>query len=185
MAKPGFDTAPASWGPPPLTARPEGLLSSLGIQSGGKYPQHLSPELIPTYELGPWYREYNGTFRSVGPVTSATTQSGSTWLLWEVPDGEVWIVSRLTAWCTKVVNNQMSVNLYRTNNANGTKLLLGNKAITTTGVATNMMIDGGDHLPIILRPTVRVWAEIEWVTGTTGAVALDMYASMAVLIAKI
>jgi hypothetical protein len=175
---------PQGWGPPPLTARPEGLLSSLGIQSGGKYPQHLAGDLLPTYELGPWYREYNGTFRS-GTVDWQGTQAGEEAVLFEVPDGEVWILNRFSAWWDKAVNNQMGCTFYRQNNAGGTRLVLGQAELANNAAARLWVYANPGNLPIILRPTVQVGGRIDWLTGGISGTNIPISWQISVTICKI
>lgn len=152
---------PGAWGEPPLTARPEGLLSTLGIQSGGRYPQHLEANLVPTYELGDWYREYNQTFRTVTVSPGAGLAKGSfvdTTLA--VPDGEIWIVNRIGCLITSAfaAASRSTWILVRTNNADGTilpltdSLTIENQAAPSSGFG---LLSGRD-LPIILRPTVKL-----------------------------
>lgn len=160
----GFRDAPASWGPPPLTARPEGLLDSLGIQSGGKYPQTLNEQLQPTYELGPWYREYEQKFRSADTGALGLTTAGTyvdTGL--QVPDGEIWIVNRIgieISWPQGGLTGQGKFQLVRTNNANATILAVSspqpffhNAAATTP---TQRIVLGLDYPPLLMRPTVKL-----------------------------
>lgn len=184
MARGGNDPAPASWGAPPLTARPEGLLSTLGIQSGGRYPQHLLSDLQPVYELGPWYREYNGTFRS-GTVDWQNTQKGEEATLFQVPDGEIWIVNRLNVFWEKVVNNQMGAVVFRQNNAGGTRLVLAEAQSTNTAATTMHAYANPGVLPIILRPTVEMVAQITWLTGTISGTNITLNWQIALTIGKI
>lgn len=182
----GKDPAPASWGPPPLTARPEGLLASLGIQSGGRYPQHLLPDLQPTYELGPWYREYNGTFRS-GNVAFATSPpvQGETVDLFTVPDGEIWILNRLAAKVTVPSGNRWAYYLQRVNAAGGTELVLCNATSLnwTSSPTAHTLPCYTNGPPIILRPTVTVQAVSQIASIAAGSITVNWDAS--ILICKI
>lgn len=175
MAKPGFDTAPASWGPPPLTARPEGFLSSLGIQSGGKYPQHLLPDLVPTYELGPWYREYNQTFRSITSGINLIGNAGDlidTTL--QVPDGKVWIVNRIGIRCRvnfTVTPGWGVFQLVRTNNADGTILTVSQPqrvdvASAAAPSSPGHTVLGLDYGPFLMRATVKLQIMICQLSGS-------------------
>lgn len=163
MSKNAFNEAPASWGPPPLTSRPEGLLDSLGIQSGGEYPKTLNADLQPVYELGPWYREYNQKFRSASsaPGLVAVTSTFDTGI--SVPDGEIWIVNRIGCEivCNRTASNSTAYfQLLRTNNANGTELTVSAPTpIETTNVVTaagSRVYLGLDYPPLLLRPTVKL-----------------------------
>lgn len=156
-AQPG---TPTTWGPPPLTARPEGLLASLGIQSGGQYPQHLLPDLQPTYELGDWYREFNQAFTTSGSVNLAGVGTPTEIDLISVPAGEVWIVNRIGCQITIRAASvlYMTYQLIRTNNANGTQLAVSRpvEVITPAGAIDGRAYLGLDYPPLLLRPTVKL-----------------------------
>ena len=168
---------PAAFGDPPLTARPEGLLSLLGIQSGGRYPQTLSPTLAPTFELSNWYSEYNGTFAGgvVFGSLAAPALGGKVPTTIEVPSGEIWIVNRIG--CTIDVDyvgaGEANWALIRTNNADQTELHLDywQGAVSTSA---NMHAFGARaRLPIILRPTVRLQLQYLGGTALTPTIALN------------
>jgi len=169
MARPDDPGAPASWGMPPLTARPEGLLSSLGIQSGGRYPQHLASELIPTYELGPWYREFNQQFTTVSiPATPYAISTATDYDCGiQVPAGELWIVNRGTislAFSAGAVTQTMWWTWGRTNSQDGTFLSFApdQKAEITTGAGVNYLWTAQiTEVPFLLRPTVKIrWRSV-------------------------
>jgi hypothetical protein len=76
--------------PPPLTNRPDGLLSLLGIQNSGRYPQHLAVEaLIPVLDLTRWYLESEQDFPTVTTVTGGALGFHN---MITVPEGETWVV---------------------------------------------------------------------------------------------
>lgn len=174
MSLPNKPQTPGSWGPPPLTTRPEGLLDSLGIQSGGRYPQHLNPDLQPTYELGAWYREYNQTFRSQ-TVAPGLTPAGSyvdTGIV--VPDGEIWIVNRLgcaVSWGIASNNVQGTMQLVRRNAAGSTILTVSTPQLfwlsNVATIPTQVMVLGLDYAPLIMRPSVK----LSWVFNSHAATA--------------
>lgn len=85
----------------PLNRIPRGLLDFFGIKSGGRNPQVLTEQLLPTYELNDWYNEAAATeFQASLPLIVANTNSGfSTFTGLDVPPDQVWIVragSRVT-----------------------------------------------------------------------------------------
>lgn len=82
--------------PPPLGARPEGLLALLGIQAGGRFPQHLTEELLPTAELLQWYLEQET--QEVN-ATLALTGLGSIQTVATVPNDQQWILRDCSMWC--------------------------------------------------------------------------------------
>lgn len=168
--------SPPSWGPPPLTARPEGLLASLGIQSGGQYPQHLEPNLVPTYETGAWYREFNQQFTTVSipatPYAIATATDYDTGI--QVPEGELWIVNRGTITLevfAGAATQEMTWTWGRTNNANGTFLSFMPEervSITNAAGASPAWLTGMiTTVPFLLRPTVKVrWRSVNRSTAS-------------------
>lgn len=166
---------PTSWGAPPLTARPEGLLSSLGIQSGGKYPQHLLSDLQPTYDLGFWYREYNQIFSTVAiPSTPYACTTATDYDLGiQVPDGELWVVNRIGVKLNVtggVGTDSFNWTILRTNNADGTQLPLMRTQLSPTSTAAGsfpaLLTGCLEFGPILLRASVKLrWRLVNRTTG--------------------
>lgn len=159
-AKNAFNQAPSSWGPPPLTARPEGLLDSLGIQSGGEYPVTLLRDLHPTYELGAWYREYNQTFATATATIVGDWDTGETIDTGlQVPEGQIWIVNRIG--CSIAMNalgagSQLAFQLLRTNSVNTTILAVSAPQLVQATTNPSALVLGLDYPPLLLRPTVKL-----------------------------
>lgn len=79
--------------PPPLTTRPEGLLSMLGLQTNGRYPQHFASDyLVPQLDLLPWYLESRAEIQTSFGVSTAALVVGGYQQLFAVPAQEVWIL---------------------------------------------------------------------------------------------
>lgn len=157
------------WGPPPLTSRPEGLLSSLGIQSGGRYPQHLAEDLVPVYELGAWYREFNQLFTTVSiPATPYAISTATDYDCGiQVPAGEIWIVNRGTIsmdFSAGAAAQSMYWTWGRTNSQDGTFLSFAPDQLAqiTTGAGVNYRFTAQiTEVPFLLRPTVKVrWRSV-------------------------
>lgn len=85
----GMNRDPFPGFPPPLTNRPEGLLSLLGIQTNGCYPQTLDySKLVPTLDLLGWYCEAEQDYPTATfNLTANGFQSAQT-----VPNDEQWLV---------------------------------------------------------------------------------------------
>jgi hypothetical protein len=97
-------------GVPPLNQIPWGLLDFFGIKNGGRFPQHLSDVLVPTFEMLDWYTSTKGqTVALTGTVIAASAgastknditvaSSGFQTLIVNgqiaVPDNEWWIIRR-------------------------------------------------------------------------------------------
>lgn len=75
--------------PPPLGTRPEGLLALLGIQAGGRYPQHLGEDFVPVADLIQWYLEQEATYVSA-QLTIAS--AASIQAIGTVPATEQWLL---------------------------------------------------------------------------------------------
>ncbi len=183
---------PASWGPPPLTSRPEGLLASLGIQSGGQYPQHLLPDLQPSYELGAWYREYNQIFARTA-IGAGPYSRGNLIDLFTVPVGEVWIVNRIGVYlrCTVTTGvagtaHTISWQIIRTNNADLTQIPISlprvlNVYSGSPGFDMYYCLGIEQPAPLILRPSTKVRLLCNGFSGTDthGLNATDSVANIA------
>jgi hypothetical protein len=88
--------------PPPLTTRPEGLLSMLGLQTNGSYPQHLAYEnLSPTLDLLNWYLESRAEIQSLATFAQGGV-IGAFQSLYTVPPQEVWILLAFTIQPTNI-----------------------------------------------------------------------------------
>lgn len=81
--------------PPPLTARPEGLLSLLGLQQRGQYPQHLQTDwLMSSVDLLEWYAEGKCEL-----ITNSVTVNAVGWAAGvAIPSGEYWYLRNVTFW---------------------------------------------------------------------------------------
>lgn len=190
MPLPNQPVSPGSWGPPPLTARPEGLLAALGIQSGGRYPQHLVDQLLPVYELGSWYREYNQTFRSATVNLTGTGVSGITDVGLAVPAGEIWVINRLGMLLDGATFGAGPGNwrcrLLRVNNQNGTPIAMSDELNVAVANAVNAHygVAAAEPFPIILRPTVKL--RVAWNSASVnGITAGNLLVSLGVTVCAI
>lgn len=179
-------------GPPPLTARPEGLLSSLGIQSGGRYPQHLAEDLVPVYELGGWYREHQQQFSRVA-IGAGPYSRGNIIDLFQVPAGEVWVVNRIGVYLRCTVStgvagtaHTISWQIIRTNSVDLTQLPVSlprnlNVYSGTPGFDMYYLLGPEVEMPMILRPTVKIRLLLNGFSGsdTHGLNATDSVANIA------
>jgi len=76
--------------PPPITTRPDGLLSLLGLQNNGKYPQHLDYNTLQCgLDLTRWYLEAEQDFPTFTQLWGAAVGFTS---FFTVPDGEAWVL---------------------------------------------------------------------------------------------
>lgn len=74
---------------PAVNRLPLGLLSFLGIQNGGKYPDQLLPALAPVLDLGGHYVNTNREYVTSGPVAIAALNATQ---IFTVPNGQWWYV---------------------------------------------------------------------------------------------
>jgi len=87
-------------GPPPINRLPVGLLDFLGIRAGGRNPQNLTEQLLPTLDLLRWYKDAQQflSFVSLAPLVANQNEGilpltglpGLTNGL--VPNNEAWIL---------------------------------------------------------------------------------------------
>jgi len=142
--------------PPPLTTRPEGLLSMLGLQTNGRYPQHLAEDsLLPTIDLLPWYLESRAEIQSVQGHSMAAAVPGGFIPLYTVPAQEVWVLLAFTIQPV-VIATGCTVQLTRTrSNDNLSRLALGAPVAWTATTFPLCYSDTGVR-GLIFRPTVQI-----------------------------
>lgn len=154
--------------PPPLTTRPEGLLSMLGLQTNGSYPQHLKyDELAPGIDLLNWYLESRAEIQSVanGPIGSLS--AGTFAPLFTVPTQEVWILLAFTVAPTvgwPVSTAEIQCARARSNDSLSVIALGSAETVTATRLPLVRSDDAVRHL--IFRPTVQIGLRI---VSTTAA----------------
>lgn len=143
--------------PPPLTTRPDGLLSLLGIQNNGRYPQHLAVEaLLPTLDLTRWYLESEQDF----PTFTQPTGGGLGFhLMLTVPEGETWIVLGGTLDYNGALAGNRTDCIARANSTGGGIVQLGEAVVGVAGQRPLVSVSpaGAGQL---LRPLTQigVWA---------------------------
>jgi len=157
MAAPGFGLKePFPGFPPPLTTRPEGLLSMLGIQSNGRYPQHLEMErLQPQIDLLPWYLESRAEIAGPQDVSLAGTAFGAFAPLLTVPANQVWVLLA-ASFQPSAIASACSVQLCRAR-ANDSRSRLALSA-NTAWTATSWPMAFADSAVryLIFRPSVQI-----------------------------
>lgn len=140
--------------PPPLTTRPEGLLSMLGLQTNGRYPQHLQMDwLAPVLDLGRWYQEAVATFKT-GSFNSTGTGNFVTDSNLTVPNGEHWLVLEGSFLGNAAIAGGATFMIGRTNSTGGSFVPLSDRCVTEANghvsANTNQQAIG-----VLLRPSVR------------------------------
>lgn len=139
--------------PPPLTTRPDGLLSLLGIQNNGRYPQHLAVDnLLPTLDLTRWYLESEQDFPTFTQLWGAAL--GFT-LFMTVPEGESWIVLGGTAEYQGAIAAARRDCIVRANSTGGGIVALGDFVDTPAGQRTMFNVNAG-ATGWLLRPLTQV-----------------------------
>lgn len=157
MAAPGFGLKePFPGFPPPLTTRPEGLLSMLGIQTNGRYPQHLEMEtLSPGIDLLPWYLESKATIQSVEAHSMSAATPGGFLPLFTVPQNEVWVLLAYTVQTVTIVT-ACGIQLARAR-ANDSLSRLALSDVQSLTATTFPLVYSGDWCRyLIFRPTVQI-----------------------------
>jgi hypothetical protein len=157
MAAPGFGLKePFPGFPPPLTTRPEGLLSMLGIQTNGRYPQHLEMEtLSPGIDLLNWYMESRAEITGPQDANMSTAVVGGFLPLLTVPTNQVWILLAATLAPSAIVTG-CTVQLARARaNDSRSRLALGAPvAMTPTSLPMAYSEDSVRYL--VFRPSVQI-----------------------------
>lgn len=144
--------------PPPLTTRPEGLLSMLGIQNSGRYPQHLQMDwLQPTLDLTTFYAESRAEIQSVQNFAIFSTLAGNFASFWQVPPGELWYLLALSyQWTAVSTTAPGSYTPCRTrSNDNLSRIALGPSYSPLANEFPLISMDFSAR-GIILRPTVQI-----------------------------
>lgn len=141
--------------PPPLTTRPEGLLSLLGIQNNGRYPESLATaQLQPNIDLLRWYLETVATFKT-GTLALAGAGTFTTSANLTVPAGEHWIVLQFNVVSAGLVAAGAELQVGRTNSSGGTYVALGDASDANPNSYTHAnLATWGQHY--IARPSVEL-----------------------------
>jgi len=142
--------------PPPLTTRPEGLLSMLGLQTNGRYPQHLaSDSLVASIDLLAWYLETRAEIQSVAGQSLSGLAVGAFLQLWQVPQNEVWILLNIAIQPVTIGSTQTVQPARARANDSLSRYPLGQPlAMTATSLPLSTMDPA--YKWIIFRPTVQI-----------------------------
>lgn len=140
--------------PPPLTNRPEGLLSLLGIQNAGRYPQHLQTEwLQPGIDLMRWYIEAEQDY----PGTTQNLNAAGFTSFFQVPNDEQWIFLNMA--CETPGNLANAVNQLTLCKANslGTGVIPLSPPLTIAAGAYRVLHSTDDRgFMMLMRPTTQL-----------------------------
>jgi len=144
--------------PPPLTTRPEGLLSMLGLQTNGSYPQHLAyDQLQPSLDLLNWYLESRAEIQGANGVAFTAGLVGDFQALFTVPQQEVWVLLNYTLFAVPVaIPTACRVQGARVrSNDNLSRIALTEEVAMSPGI-----LPMANFLPamrwLVLRPSVQV-----------------------------
>lgn len=141
--------------PPPLTTRPEGLLSMLGLQTNGRYPQHLAADnLTVNIDLLRWYCESVATFKT-GNINTTGAGNFVTDANLTVPTGEHWLLLQFSVQGNALIAAGATLQLGRTNSSGGTYVPLGER----TESEANSIVSANHSAwatGILLRPSVEL-----------------------------
>lgn len=154
--------------PPPLTTRPEGLLSMLGLQTNGRYPQHLAEaNLVPQLDLLPWYLESRAEIQSQQGVSNLSTL-GQFHALYTVPAQEVWVLLQFTVQVTAATQTR-ELQLCRTRSNDNLSQVKLSDPVSITGTRWPLIGNDASVRYIIFRPTVQIgYKIISGADGTNG-----------------
>lgn len=68
---------------------PQGILGFLGIKNGGQYPQKLTADLVPTWDMSQLYLNNYADYLSVDSTINATGYT----IFFSAPQNETWFVT--------------------------------------------------------------------------------------------
>jgi hypothetical protein len=80
---------------PVIQVIPPGLLSILQLKNGGRTPQHLGPDVLPTFDLEGYF--LRATQQVITASEALVTTANDAKTLAAVPDSEWWFVEHFTA----------------------------------------------------------------------------------------
>jgi hypothetical protein len=141
--------------PPPLTTRPEGLLSMLGLQTNGSYPQHLAYDnLVPQIDLLNWYLESRAEVNT--PENFAVNAApGNFVTIWQVPAQEVWVLLACTLRPVTIAS-ACTLQLARTrSNDNGSRIALSDP-VAFSSTSFPLVPSRESVRYIVFRPSVQI-----------------------------
>lgn len=149
--------------PPPLTTRPEGMLSMLGLQTNGQYPQHLETNTLqPTLDLLGWYLQSRAEIQSqAGVVINAAP--GAYVNLYTVPAQEVWILLDYTIQPVTIASG-CTVQLCRTRANDDLSRVSLSLPVAVTATSLPLIGNEPGKAGIIFRPSVQIG--VQFVAGT-------------------
>jgi len=143
--------------PPPLTTLPQGLLSMLGLQTNGKYPQHLNTDWLQSHvDLLRWYMESRAEIKN---FSGATGWAGPGVFVpyWQVPDHEVWILLECGFAYTAAAGTTAQICMARCRAVDQLSMVKLGPSVRAVA-ATDRPLAGSDSglVGTVLRPTVRI-----------------------------
>lgn len=147
--------------PPPITARPDGLLSLLGLQTQGRFPQHLAYDwLLPTLDLTRWYLEAEQDF----PTISQSSANALGFLQFtQVPQDQAWVFLGCSLSSTAGLVAARMDGVVRGNSTAGAGSFVPLAAPVRAEIGQAQMV-GGDAGAVgqLLRPltTIGTWSNI-------------------------
>lgn len=160
--------------PPPLTTRPEGLLSMLGLQTNGSYPQHLAYDnLLPSLDLLNWYLESRAEIQSAAGVAQAGAIGGFN-QLFQVPPQEVWVLLAYSIAPVAIGTNTAIQPVRCRSNDDLSRLALGDPVTYTPGNQFALAYSREHVRHLVFRPTVQ----IGYVTTTGGIIGNSFNATL-------
>lgn len=149
--------------PPPLTTRPEGLLSMLGLQTNGRYPQHLADDYLQAHiNLLPWYLQSRAEIQSRQGV-AINVAPGAFLQLYQVPTQEVWILLDFTIQPVTIASG-CTLQLCRVRSNDDLSRLALSEPTAVTAASLPLIGNTAAAAGIIFRPTVQIG--VQFVAGS-------------------
>ena len=176
---PAFEHPTIASTPPPINRWPLGLLGFLGIKNGGRYPQHLSELLLPTWDQAFLYLNAAAEYSAINANPPAVGNTP----LFGVPLGECWYVHNFSLQVATPAGGAYSGHLTRNNAAVA-------PAVVLVSLCQDQVIGASAHAtfvptqaqaaPMFLTPGEQLGVSSTVVTGAVTAYAAIRFTRMPV-----
>lgn len=169
-----------------IQTQPRGLLSYLGIKSGGRNPENLADQVVGVVRLDPFYRARNLFHQNVATAGLSAVNDVSTLT---VPQGQAWLVYSVTAHmrCT-TIGDQVLLSIRTqlppptSGGAAGAIRIVSMNTIQTAVAATAALpVSAFLPEPLLLHPGDLIEALIEDISLAAGTRTVNVGATFSLL----
>jgi hypothetical protein len=152
-----------------INRTPLGLLGFLGIKNSGQYPQRLTGELVPTWDLAQLYLNASAQYAQI-----VTTITGTGYLpLFAAPNGETWWITDYSADVATGAAETWQGTLSRATPNNASQVRLRDER--SLAASQWLCMAAPINQPLILSPGETVGTLTNAVVGTIDVVSQIRY----------